>query len=71
MAPKDETEAVAQRLRDLGLKCGLRGMHFHDANVVATMATHGIRDLATENEGDFTAFDEIEPLTIADLVAGA
>ena len=66
----DETEAVAQRLRDLGLKCGLRGKRFHDANIVATMATHGIRTLVTENEADFAAFDEIETVAIADVVAG-
>lgn len=67
----DETEAVASRLRDLGLGHGLRGKRFHDANIVATMAAHGIRTLVTENEDDFTAFDEIETVTIAGLTAGA
>ncbi len=67
----DETEAVAQRLRDLGLRQGLRGKRFHDANIVATMAVHGIRTLVTENGDDFTGFDEIATVTIAGLEAGA
>ena len=67
----DESEAVASRLRDLGLGHGLRGKRFHDANIVATMAAHGIRTLVTQNEDDFTAFDEIETVTIAGLTAGA
>ena len=67
----DETEAVASHLRDLGLTHGLRGKRFHDANIVATMAAHGIRTLVTENEDDFTAFDAIETITIAGLWAGA
>ena len=67
----DETESVAGRLRDLGLGHGLRGKRFHDANIVATMAAHGIRTLVTENEDDFTAFDDIETVTIAGLTAGA
>ena len=67
----DETETVAKRLRDLGLGRGLRGKRFHDANIVATMATHGIRTLVTENEDDFAAFDEIETVTIVEVAAGA
>ena len=67
----DETEAVASRLRDLGLSHGLRGKRFHDANIVATMAAHGIRTLVTENEDDFKAFDEIETIAIAGFRAGA
>ena len=66
----DETEAVAKRLRDLGLSQGLRGKRFHDANIVATMAAHGIRTLVTENEDDFAAFGEIDTVTISGLVAG-
>ncbi|MDE0217834.1 MAG: PIN domain-containing protein [Spirochaetaceae bacterium] len=65
----DETDAVARRLRDLGVTCGLSGKRFHDANIAATMATHGIRTLVTEDQADFAAFDEIEPVTIADLAA--
>ena len=31
------------------------------------MAAYGIRTLVSENEDDFTAFDEIEDVTIAGL----
>lgn len=65
----DETDAVARRLRDLGVTCGLSGKRFHDANIAATMATHRIRTLVTEDQADFAAFDEIETVTIADLAA--
>ena len=62
----DETEEVAGRLRQLGLTYGLRGKRLHDANIVATMSTHGIRALITENPGDFALFDEIDLVTVAD-----
>ena len=60
----EETDAVASRLRDLGVGLGLSGKRFHDANIVATMATHGIHTLVTENGDDFTPFDEIETVSI-------
>ncbi len=64
----DETQEVAQRLRQLALKYGIRGKRLHDANIVATMATHGIRTLVTENHDDFLRFDEIDIASIIDLV---
>ena len=64
----DETQEVAQRLRQLALKYGIRGKRLHDANIVATMATHGIRTLVTENHDDFVGFDEIDIASIIDLV---
>ena len=45
----DETEAVAKRLRDLGLRHRLHGKRFHDANIAAAMSTHGVRTMVTEN----------------------
>ncbi|MDE2893181.1 MAG: type II toxin-antitoxin system VapC family toxin [Chloroflexota bacterium] len=65
----EETEAVAKRLRDLGISLGLRGKRFHDANIVATMVAHGIHTLVTDNGDDFTAFDEIETVTVSGLAA--
>ena len=62
----DETEEVAGRLRQLGLTYGLHGKRLHDANIVATMSTHGIRALITENPGDFALFEEIDLVTVAD-----
>ena len=63
----DETEEVAGRLRRLGLTYGLHGKRLHDANIVATMSTHGIRALVTQNPDDFAPFDEIDVLTVADV----
>ena len=63
----DETEEVARRLRQLALTFGLHGKRLHDANVVATMATHGIRVLVTQNPRDFAPFDEIDLMTVADI----
>jgi len=61
----DETEAVAGRLRQLTSLHSVRGKRIHDANIVATMATHGIRALITENAEDFSAFGEIEVVDVA------
>ena len=49
----DETEATTRRLRDFALNYDLQGKRLHDANIVATMATHGIRTLVTQNAEDF------------------
>ena len=60
----DETEEAARRLRQLALTHGLHGKRLHDANIVATMSTHGIRILVTQNSDDFAPFDEIELVTV-------
>ena len=65
----DETEAAADMLRRLGLKHGLRGKRFHDANIVATMSVHGIRALVTDNVRDFAAFDDIDALALTEAMA--
>ncbi|MYE11266.1 MAG: type II toxin-antitoxin system VapC family toxin [Gammaproteobacteria bacterium] len=65
----DETEAAAGRLRRFGLKHGLRGKRFHDANIVATMTVHGIRTLITDNVRDFAAFDDIDALPLTQAMA--
>ena len=36
----------------------------HDADIVATMSTHGIHVLVTQNPDDFAPFDEIELVTV-------
>ena len=61
----DETEAVAGRLRHMASLHSLRGKRIQDANIVATMETHGIRALITENGEDFKAFGEIEVMELA------
>lgn len=62
----DEPEEVSRYLRGLVSRHDLRGPRIHDANVVATMAVHGIDRLVTDNEGDFRAFD-VETITLDQL----
>jgi toxin-antitoxin system PIN domain toxin len=49
----DETDSTAANLRDLVRRYQVRGKHIHDANIVATMMTHGLARLATYNQKDF------------------
>ena len=42
------------------------GKQVHDANIVATMVTYGIRSLLTHNTGDFARFAHL--ITIVPLV---
>lgn len=59
----DETEAASAVLRDLVRHYQVRGKHIHDANIVATMITHGVSRLATYNVKDFDFREVIlEPL---------
>ena len=63
----DETEAVSNELRLLIGSCELTGKRIHDANVVATMLTHGLSKLITENKGDFSVFSDIETFGLAEI----
>lgn len=65
----EESAAVANRLRRLGLTHHLRGKRIHDANIVATMSVHGIRSLVTDNVRDFACFADIDVVAVADMVA--
>jgi len=58
----DEKETVRTKLRELIRTHDLRGKRIHDANLVATMAAHGISKLITENRGDFDIFEQVETL---------
>lgn len=55
----EETAAVADQLRELLRLVDCTGTQVHDANVVATMLTHGIGAVVTEDIGDFARFDAI------------
>ncbi len=66
----EETEAVANRLRQLVRKHAVTGKRIHDANVVATMLTQGVSRLITENSADFASFPEIGTVRLADAVRG-
>lgn len=60
----EETEAVSRTLRQLVGAKAIAGKRIHDANVVATMSTHGIHTLITENVQDFVLFDDIDVLPL-------
>ncbi len=64
----DENQEVAGNLRQLALRYGVQGKGLHDANIVATMTTRGIRRLVTQNRHDFARFDEIDTVSLVDLV---
>jgi len=66
----DETEDVTRRLLRIALTYGLSGKRLHDANIVATMATHGISTLVTQNAEDFALFDEIDFVAVTDVAVG-
>ena len=64
----DETEAVSKRLRQLVTAHNLHGKRLHDANIVATMAVHGIYAMLTQNGADFAPFDDITSVAIPDVI---
>ena len=64
----DESEAVSMRLRSLVGSHRLTGKSIHDANVVAVMASQGIRWLVTENPYDFKGFGEIRTISLPELM---
>lgn len=55
----EETAAVAEHLQRLVAAQGLRGKRIHDANIVATMLTHGLRRVRTYNPKDFEEFRQV------------
>jgi len=63
----DETEAVSIKLRLLTKNYRLIGKRIHDANVVATMLTHSLSKLITENQGDFSVFSEVETVGLPEI----
>ncbi len=63
----DETEAVSNELRSLIGSCELTGKRIHDAYVVATMLTHGLSKLITENQGYFLDFSDIKTAGLAEI----
>jgi predicted nucleic acid-binding protein len=66
LASCEETEAVSLSLRGLVRMHGLHGTSVHDANVVATMRSHGIDTLLTQNTEDFRRYAEIRLMTLDD-----
>lgn len=63
----DETAVTSELLQHLVLKHELKGKRIHDANLAATMETHGVSTLLTENKKDFLCFDDIESYTLEEI----
>ena len=60
----NEKKTTAESLQHLVVKYQLKGKRIHDANIVATMKTHGIKYLITDNSADFKCFEDIETFKI-------
>ncbi len=60
----DEKKTTAESLQHLVVKYLLKGKRIHDANIIATMKTHGIKYLITDNSADFKCFEDIETFKI-------
>lgn len=58
----EETQETGVRLMELTEKYALRGKRIHDANVIATMQSHGLAHLKTGNPEDFKVFSHIHLL---------
>lgn len=54
-----EQNATPGVLSELVATCEVAGKQIHDANIVATMKTHGVRHLATYNRGDFERYPNV------------
>jgi len=55
----EENATVTARLLDLLQRTPVGGRQVHDANIVATMLTHGVTRLLTENVKDFQRFADM------------
>jgi predicted nucleic acid-binding protein len=55
----EENATVTARLLDLLERTPVGGRQVHDANIVATMLSHGVTRLVTENTTDFKRFADL------------
>jgi predicted nucleic acid-binding protein len=65
----EDNPHVTERLLTLLEQVSVGGKQVHDANIVATMQTYGIRQLLTHNTDDFTRFSAF--ISILPLEVGA
>ena len=67
----EDSGKVSDRLLALLDAIECRGKQVHDANIVATMSTHGIKTLVTLNVDDFARFaDRIEICSLTSELSG-
>ena len=55
----EDSNLVSEKLCELVQRFAVKGRQIHDANIAATMITHGLKDLFTHNIGDFTRFSPL------------
>ena len=55
----DDTRLVSEKLGELVQRFSVKGRQVHDANIAATMLTHGLQDLLTHNVVDFARFSPL------------
>ncbi len=68
----EDTLLVSQELESLVQQFSVKGRQVHDANLVATLRVHGLRDLLTHNTADFSRYSSlvtIHPLVPASTAA--
>lgn len=63
----EETRFTSELLQHMVLHYDLKGKRIHDANIIATMRTHRIKYLLTENPADFECFGDVELVTLKDM----
>lgn len=57
-----EDDKTASGLMTMIQKHGLKGKRIHDANLIASMDRHGLRQLKTYNPSDFKTFPDVDLL---------
>jgi predicted nucleic acid-binding protein len=57
-----DTPAVYAEWKRIVVQHDVSGVKVHDARLIATMRTHGVRSLLTFDVGDFTRYAEIDVL---------
>ncbi|MHB8519751.1 MAG: type II toxin-antitoxin system VapC family toxin [Limisphaerales bacterium] len=55
----EDNGKVSEKLEELVRQFSVRGRQVHDANIVATMVVQGLRELLTQNVGDFARFSPL------------
>jgi len=59
----DDNSLIYREWKRIVVDYRVSGKNAHDARLVATMKTHGVRQLLTFNEADFKRYSEITVLT--------
>lgn len=62
----EDTRLVSEELEKLARQFSVQGRQVHDANLVATLRVHGLRDLLTHNTADFSRYSSL--VTVHPLV---